>query len=163
MRNLIILALLLVSTGIIAQDYDEQIRIGNNHLTNNLYEEAIDAYLTAQILEPTKIDNIRERVKGVYLKINKLKDSTLTLNKKLDTTIIVLEQKNFALDSTTQVAIKSRNEALKQKAIAEANLYSFKAKQYLNQGKSKFKMALDTATLATVSYTHLTLPTNREV
>lgn len=148
MRNSIILLLLLISTGSIAQDYDEQIRVGNNHLANNLYEEAIDAYLTAQILEPTKIDNIRERVKGVYLKINNLKDSTVTLNKKLDTTIIVLQQKNIELDSTTQVAIEAKNEALKQAAIAEANLYSFKAKQYLNEGKLKLKIALDTATLA---------------
>ncbi len=151
---LIKLFLLLVS-GITAQNFNQIIASGDTFLGKRDYQSALKEYFAAQATDPSRTNIVRQKITFAYTKINDLRIEADNASDSIRKQIIRIDSLNKNLkvslkneENERERAEKAEKEAKIKAAIAEANLYSFKAKQYLNEGKFKLKIALDTATLA---------------
>jgi len=153
MRNLIISLLMMLATNVMGQDYNSKLKEGDSFIADNQYENAIDAYLKAQIYEPVNFPIIRERINEVYYKIDTLRILAENREKEIiaQNEQLRIEKANTERARQRAVVLQKRAEkaeviAKKEASIAKANLLSYKARALME--KDSNQVAFNSAFLA---------------
>ena len=112
-----------------ATAYDKIIAEGDAYLKSARYLEAIDKYFSARVRDDSKSAEVEEKIKKVFLAIDKVKVAAVTNEKSAKDALIKTKRANDSLtaqklisDSLQRLALANFKDANTQRQIAESNL-----------------------------------------